>query len=318
MDVTFTKYVRLVLPVDGYVYWVKADLLSASALANAALLNAVTPNQNPTVITPAATSVIDGSFHISGTMLQEESETYTVDRVLFTSPKPIQDFDQIGPSVIFIASFRNVLYAFSSRDYFSPQAGIFHYVGNAVYADMKTQIVDALNGFDASNVVVSNSLPLWLALNDYAPAYALFQNTSLTLYPSFLLPQNLPPPFVAVHVIPESLRVLQAVPAIDQDLNHWQLVSERVRLTLYGTRNFNALDLVDCINQYSYDTDAFGIMTAGVIRDDKRTQPELQTIAMKKSMEYEISYYQQRARNVARQLILQVSESFFIGEEQVA
>ncbi len=31
-EITFNRYVRVVLPSDGYVFWVKASLLSAGAL----------------------------------------------------------------------------------------------------------------------------------------------------------------------------------------------------------------------------------------------------------------------------------------------
>ncbi len=31
-EITFTQYVRLVLPLDGFVFWVRSDLLTASAL----------------------------------------------------------------------------------------------------------------------------------------------------------------------------------------------------------------------------------------------------------------------------------------------
>ena len=40
-----------------------------------------------------------------------------------------------------------------------------------------------------------------------------------------------------------------------------------------------------------------------VIQDEKVTQPELGVIAMKKTITFEVSYYQQNIRNVARQLI---------------
>jgi hypothetical protein len=91
-----------------------------------------------------------------------------------------------------------------------------------------------------------------------------------------------------------------------------------VRITLYGTRNFSALDFVDCVNQYSLDTDLIGIMNLPTVRDEKRTQSELSTIAMKKSVEFVVSYYQQRANDVARQIILSAIPSFFVGDERVA
>jgi len=55
-----------------------------------------------------------------------------------------------------------------------------------------------------------------------------------------------------------------------------------VRITLFGVRNDQALDFVACVNQYSLDYDMFGVMNMPTIRDEKRTQAELNVIAMKK------------------------------------
>jgi hypothetical protein len=185
--VTFTKYVKLVLPLDGYVFWVKADLLSASAVFNVARLNAAPYNAAPRVVAPAAMIEAKGSLHVASDSRQEETETYAVNRVIFTSEQPVQAFTEIGPTVLYIAEHEGIRFAFSARRSFYRQADLYHYVGNAVYSDMATQIVDKLDGFDTSNVIVSNSLPLWLALNGYGPPYAQFGN-SILLYPSFLLP----------------------------------------------------------------------------------------------------------------------------------
>jgi hypothetical protein len=68
-------------------------------------------------------------------------------------------------------------------------------------------------------------------------------------------------------------------------------------------RNFNALTFVDCVNQYSLDTDAFGIRNMPILRDEKRTQVEFGAIAMKKSIDYEVSYLQSTMRAISLQLI---------------
>ena len=98
----FTKYVRLILPMDGYVFWVKADLLSPSALLNVGLLNGVQLNQPPVVVTPAAEVCADGSLHYSIEMRQDQDHTYSVTSVVFNATEPIVDFEQIGPNVLFI------------------------------------------------------------------------------------------------------------------------------------------------------------------------------------------------------------------------
>ena len=55
------------------------------------------------------------------------------------------------------------------------------------------------------------------------------------------------------------------------------------------------------------------MMSQPVVRDDKRTQAELGTIAMKKVVDFEISYYQERINDVARQMILSAIPAFNIG-----
>jgi hypothetical protein len=170
-----------------------------------------------------------------------------------------------------------------------------------------------VDGFDFLSAIVSNSLPLWLQLNGFVSANPTWFNPGVRLYPSSLSPLNLTPPFATVHIPAESTRALQAFPSFNRRLDHAQLVTERVRITLWGTRNFTALDFVDMVNQYSFDYDFFGIMGMPVVRDEHRTQAELQAKAMKKSIEFDISYYQRRANSVARQLILSAFTTLTIG-----
>ena len=44
--ITFTRYHRLVLPMDGFVFWVKADLLTPSALLNSSPASVRRPRSN--------------------------------------------------------------------------------------------------------------------------------------------------------------------------------------------------------------------------------------------------------------------------------
>ena len=316
--ITFTKYVRLVLPLDGYVFWVKADMVGPSALYNAAAFNKAAFNQSQKTLIAAPTLVAKGSLHYASETRQDEAESYVVNRVVFTSEQEIQDLNEIAPDVLFIATFDDgVRFAFSSRSSFYRQADLWHYVGQAVYADMDTQIIDSMAGFDSRNVIVSNSLPAWLALNNYNPGYG-FGNPSLKLYPSFLVPDNLPPPYAAVHVAPETTRGLAMAPHLGKGQSHSQLCAERVRITLWGTRNFNALDFVDCVNQYTLDTGNFGLMGTPVMRDEKRTQAELLTIAMKKTVDFDISYQQTRINTIARKIISQAIPNFYVDGKRAA
>ena len=52
-------------------------------------------------------------------------------------------------------------------------------------------------------------------------------------------------------------------------------------------------------------------MNMPVVRDEKRIQSELNAIAQKKSLTFEVSYYQNRMNDIARQLILSAVPSFY-------
>jgi hypothetical protein len=177
---------------------------------------------------------------------------------------------------------------------------------------MESQIIDNAWQINTSELIVSNSLPLWLKLNNYTPtlpAYG-FGNTMVPLFPSRLVDSNIPPPFASVHIYPESTQSLASTPRIGFRSSHQQLTKERVKTTIYGLGNSYAMDLVDCVNQYSSDYDLFGLMNVPTMRDEKMAQNELGIIAQNKSIEYEISYYQLRARHIARQIIGQAIPTF--------
>ncbi len=291
--VQFVKYVRLVLPIDKMVFWVKAELLSQSALFNVARFNSAQFNGTGAAPIPAPTINAAGSLHFSTDVRQEEDRNAAFNQMIFTSETPINDLNSIGPDELYIAEQDGVKFAFSSRMKYYYQAGLHHYRGDALYSVMDTQLIDDPASFDAENVIVSNSLPIWLSLNAIMP-----------MYPSFLTPQNQPPVYAAVHIDPDTTRALQSAPYLAPDSTHWQLAAETVKITIYGLRNFNALDFQDYVMGASLTQDNFGIMNCPIIHDEKLTQREFGVIAMKKSITFDINYYQTRARDIARQMIL--------------
>lgn len=311
--VTFSKYIRLVLPLDGYVFWVKADILSANALYGWPVLNTVQPNQPAVVAEGADTIIAAGSLHYATSGQQSEDESPAVNTVVFTSLREVEDLNHVSPTVLYIATLPSgTRYAFSQRKSFYRQADLYHYVGVAVLPAMSSQVIDSPAGID-TGLIVSNSLPIWLRLNTYAPVGSV--RCPVTLYPSYLIPDNLPPPYGAVHIAPEQTVGLQASPFLGSTLGHDQLVTDTVRVTLYGARNSQALDFIDAVNQYSVDTDNIGMMSAvPVIRDDKRPQAELGVIAMKKTIDFQVSYFQSVARNIARQLIVSAIPTFTVAD----
>lgn len=290
-EVTFTLYVKIVLPLDGYVFWVNSSLLTDSAILNASQYNKLLYDNYPVEV-PKRQLKAQGSFHVSKEMHQLEDRTTVYNHVIFTSLQPIQDFNLVNPYFLYIANYQGYRYAFSRQENFYRQADLYHYRGDTVYSIMKTQVIETMTGFDTENVIVSNSLPIWLGLSQFFP-----------MYPSYLVAQNISPLYASVDIDPRQTTALQSFPLITQNSSHYQLVKDTVRISIFGTRNYNALEFVDYVFQYSLNTDNIGMLNMPVIQDEKVTQPELGVIAMKKTITFEVSYYQQNIRNVARQLI---------------
>lgn len=312
--ITFTKYVKLILPLDGFIFWVKADLLSPSALLNASSVNTFRPGQAQIVTTPATTIVARGSMHYTTEIRQEETETIGINSMVFTTTEEIVELNEINHNVLFIATVDDIRFAFSTRGSFFKQSNLYHYRGAAVYSDMATQIIDKRQGFDSHSLVVSNSLPAWLSLNGYVPVYQTWGNPILPIYPSYAVPPNLRPPWIAVHIVPESTKGLQPAAFIAPNFSHFQLVEETVIVTMYGVRSNQAIDFVDCVCQWSIDYGVFGITNLPVIRDEKRPQRELGTLSMKKSVEFHITYHQTRINDIARKIIVNAVPTIILGD----
>lgn len=291
-SVRFTKYLKTVLPLDGFVFWVQADLLSPDAVYNGAAFN-TRPYDAAAGVTPAAPIVqVTGSLHYTTEQRQDETASYAINKMVFTAEQPIQDLNAVSPSVMYIAERDGHRFAFSSRYMYSREARLYHYTGDAIYPLMASQIIDDAASLDLRNAVVSNSLPIWLTLNKLMP-----------MYPSFLVDDNIVPPFASVHI--SRTRPLQAVPFLDRTRAHYQLAADTVRITTYGLRNDQALDFQDYVLGYiGYDGDPMGLMNMPMVQDEKKTQAEIGTLAQKKIIDFEVSYYQARVRDIARQLIL--------------
>ena len=290
-QVTFTLYVKLVLPLDGYVFWVNASLLTDSALFNASQYNKLLYNNYPEGV-PSRQLVASGSFHFSSDVQMLEDRQTVFNHTTFTSLVEIADFNLINPQFQYIATYQGMRFAFNTRANFYKQADLYHYRGDALYSVMNTQIIDTMTGFDTQSVIVSNSLPIWLSLNQFFP-----------MYPSYLVDQNIVPAYAAVDINPSLTTALQDFPLLDPDSNPFQLVKDTVKITMYGIRNHEALNFVQYILDYSRNTDNIGLMNMPVMQDEKMTQSELGIMAQKKTITFEVSYYQSTVNDIARKLI---------------
>src|SRR4029077_16650880 len=126
-SITFKLYVRLVLPSDGYVFWVLASLLAPTPHATDPLSQTLT---------------VMGSMHDMTEQLQEEDENYSNVKMVFTSQAPVQDFNLIGPDYLYLGDFDGGQFAFSSRGMWYQQANLWHYVGTTVNSVMETQFIN--------------------------------------------------------------------------------------------------------------------------------------------------------------------------------
>jgi hypothetical protein len=268
--IEFVKYDRYVLPVDGYIFYLR-DL--------------VAPTLNVT-----------GSIHYRTDVKQLADETIGINRVLFTTETQTQDFNALANTSVYIgqvtdAEGNQIRFAFSSSGKFFESSGLYHYQGDAIYPAMYSQIIDNPVLPITLNQVATNSLPIWLQLTALMP-----------IFPAFLAPTNLQPPYATVEITDTVAK--GAAPYIDSQLSHFQLAGEKCKLVIYGLSNNTALDFQDYIINQSLVYEIFGIENMPIIKDEQRTQSELTMIANKKSIEFEINYYQLRANSISRQLIL--------------
>ena len=281
-ELTFQCYSLTVLPIDKFVFW------------------------QPTV----KTQPVAGSLHFTQDIEQNEDETVGLAHVVFTAKRRITEFADAPPNTIFIATIGDFRFAFSRQMGRYEEAGIWHYEGKSVYPALATQLLDTPGLIDPTRAVVSNSLPLWLDFAVYKPLYGF--TPKLTLYPADLVEPNLTPPYGAVVI--EGPSALSALPALDANSSSTQVVRDRVRIVLYGLQSNESLDFLNALIQYSTDTGNFGLASMPCVVDVRRTQTELQAIAMQKVIDVNVNYTQSRVNTVAQKLILSAVPTILLNK----
>jgi hypothetical protein len=261
----------------------------------------VLESQEPFTDLPATLSV-PGSLHYSSTTEQREDMVVDTNTIVFSALSEIQEFNRLSPEYIYVGTYRGERFAFASRGMFYEQADLFHYMGQSLNNVNFTQVIEDAAAFEPV-LVNSNSLPVWLQLNGYISPYGGFE-CNIPIYPAYLIPDNLTPPFVSVRVL--STRALQAVASWGPRMQHDQLTADRVRLTFFGASNEAIMDFTDFVIQYMRDWGLIGLMNGPlpIATDEYREQPEFKILAQKTTVEYEVSYLQSQVRDLARQFIL--------------
>lgn len=272
--ITFRLYVRQVLPLDGFVYWLNAAIVSDEELARLGISDI-----------PVERSV-QGSLHRQVVTEQNDVTSRDVNSIIFTPTEQIDDFNVESPEAMYLGEYDGTQFAFSRMESKYTQAGIFHYRGRAVLPTMRTQIIDD-PGDIPDELIISNSIPIWLSMKKFA-----------TVYPSYLSPSNLKPPYIIADV--QSTTSLQLAPNYH---GRWQHVQDRVRITLFGFNNRRALEFLDHVVQRALDDEEYGITNLPVVTDGKVGQVEINVLAQLKYIDFDINYYQETVRDIAEKLI---------------
>lgn len=297
---TFDLYQRLILPIDGFIFWVRASALSPeyTGAFNTTVYQTMPFNGRRTPAPPltpvqlaALTFSINGSLHVSQTIEQDDDETYTRQMIAFTTSEEINDFARLAPDQMFILTIPNgSKVAFGSQRNQYQNAGLWTYHGMAVYPALATQIVDDPRVIHPELAIVSDSLPLWLQLS----------TPEVPVVPAFLSPLNLLPPYITADV--RETTAIASAPLYDPETSQTQLVLDEVRFTMYGLNNNAALDFQMALLNGSL-SGIYGISSMPVPVDDKSPQREFQVIAQKKAMALSVNYYQSRVREIAQRYI---------------
>lgn len=289
-EVQFQRYTKVALAPDAFVFWVAT----------------------------AETMIVKGSLHYATDRVQEEDQTIAQNQVLLTSESEITQFNVVSPTEMWIGSWpisgsAPLQVAFSARGNYFRTADLWHYSGFCVFPAMQSQIINSEDDLP-TGPIVSNSLPIWLAQNSFAP-----------VYPSFLVPDNIVPPYIVAHIEPSQTQALGAFPIIGpwpgdivpdsgssplHNLTASQLYRDEVLLTLYGFTNQTAVQYFCALVEASIDgTAPFGFANSPAISDAKRVQVEIAALAQKKTIAISANYYMGAADAIARRLILAAAVS---------
>lgn len=270
-QITFRLYVRKVLPLDGFVYWINATILTDAEQDKVGL---------------PVTRIVSGSLHRQVVSEQSESVSGATNNIIFTPLEQADELNTVNPDAVYFGEYDGAQFAFSRMEARYTQAGIYHYRGTAIKPTMRTQIIECAEEI-SDEQILSNSIPIWLSLNQFA-----------TVYPSFLSPSNLRPPYIVADV--RTTTPLQLAPHYDTRSQH---VTDQVRLTMYGLTNAQALQFVDYVVNMALEDEDFGITNVPVVIDGKRHQVEMGALARQKLVDFDINYYQSTAIDAAHQLI---------------
>ena len=291
-SLTFTPYVRVVLPVDGFVFFVRYDQVSQIAASLAGTSSAT-----------LAPVTVPCSVHMSTTTEQADEDNMDFSRIVITAKQEIRPFHDNVTTVLWISEFEGVRFTIDGRKGYYQQSGLFHYQGGTVFPVMETQIIDDASDLCLSSPILSNSTPLWMTLAANISSAVWLPGFSFPLYPAWLIPDNEVPPYGVI--MPRDAKGWMSAPRFDPNFSRNQLVYETVDVVLYGCSHRDAENFLDSVLGYQMTGTIFGVSNVPVIEDIPRNQSELSVRAQKKLISFGVNYYQSQARQMAEKYILE-------------
>ncbi|CAB4132100.1 hypothetical protein UFOVP136_39 [uncultured Caudovirales phage] len=270
--ITFERYDRVVLPADGFIFWVRTD----------------------------RQFTVDGSFHYAANNVQENTQVYGKNYVTFTTTSDIDDFNDIGESELFIGMFDDIQFSFSQRGKFYRSAGLFHYTGEAINPIMRTQIIDDVTQLKTVQIV-NDSLPIFMSLNKYAPVYPAYRGL-----------QNVRPPFLSVEITDSSTLQQIPVMDVNGNRDQLCKDTVEVTCYGLDNNAVLDYIRYIVIEQALLPFSGFGICNTPISKTVNIPQSELNVTANAKKIMFEINYYQSRTVEIAQQLIQQAIVSSLI------
>lgn len=298
---SFSPYVRVVLPLDKFVFWVKHSLLSPSTLASLGVCADL----------PQSVEVAC-NVHVATNTEQGPTESLDMSSLLVNTRDQVRQFHDTSVNLLWLSSFEGIKFSIGGRNAYYEQASIHHYRGQTIYPVMLPQIIDEAGQLNQCELILSDSTPLWLYMASVIEKYIWLPGFNLPLEVAYLVPDNLEPPYGVIEVINGSQKAVTGGPIYSPNMSRNSYVTEEVKVTLLGCNNQVASDFLDSVLGYCLAHSPLGVNNSPVITDESRFQPELNIRAQKKVILFKVNYYQSAVRDMAVRLISQCIPTFTV------
>ncbi|MXV43464.1 hypothetical protein GS501_00010 [Saccharibacter sp. 17.LH.SD] len=278
-SVPFRKYKRVVLPLDGFIFWVACS----------------------------AQQDVKGSLHARTESTQNEWASYDQSGIVFTTKKELDPFHEETTELdtVWVGTWQGIKFAIGARSQRYEQAGLQHYLGDTIPPTFCRQFIETEAELEGISPIVSNSLPFFLAMATESPAPLAWcaWPRGVPVFPSFSVPDNQNAPYVSAHHESESTTALSMGTRSPNGTTD-TLTRERVRLRLVGLTNEEASNVLNFVTHWALlNWDKLGVLNTPILRDDKRPLAPINTLGMLKTIDFDVMYSQHAARSVAFQTI---------------